>query len=62
MGKNLAVSLPRIQRNSAEHLNKLENSDPVYGIYLHILSPYDAVNSSLINLLINTFHPKTTRK
>jgi hypothetical protein len=29
MGKNFEVSLPRIQRNSAELLNNLENSDSV---------------------------------
>jgi len=33
MDKIFAVSLQRIQRNSAEHLNKLENSVLVYCIY-----------------------------
>ncbi|WP_207154726.1 hypothetical protein [Prevotella herbatica] len=47
MDKNLAVSLPRIQRDSAEHLNKLENSVLVYCIYVYILSTSDAANSSL---------------
>jgi hypothetical protein len=29
MGKNFAVSLPRIQWNSSEHLSKLNDSDSV---------------------------------
>ncbi|WP_207153147.1 MULTISPECIES: hypothetical protein [Prevotella] len=52
MDKNFAVSLPRIQRNSAEHLNKLDNSAFVYSINLNILSSSAAANVSLTNSLI----------
>jgi len=52
MDKIFAVSLPRIQRNSAEHLNKLENSVFVYSINIHILSSSDTANGSLTNSLI----------
>ena len=48
INKNLAVSLPRIQRNSTEHLIKLENSVFVYSINLHILNLFDTANGSLI--------------
>ena len=48
MDKNFAVPLPRIQRNSAEDINKLENSVFVYSINLHILYPFDTANGSLI--------------
>jgi hypothetical protein len=46
MDKKNAVSLPRIQRDSAEHLNKLEYSILVYCIYVYILSTSDAANRS----------------
>ena len=52
MDKKIAVSLPRIQWNSAEHLNKLENSVFVYSINLHILNPFDTAYGSLIKSLI----------
>jgi len=52
MDKKFAVSLPRIQWNSAEYLNNLGNSALVYCLYLYILSSSDAVNSSLTNSLI----------
>jgi len=52
MDKIFAVSLPRIQRNSAEQLNKLEISVFVYRINIHILSSSDTTNGSLTNLLI----------
>jgi hypothetical protein len=61
MDKNFAVSLPRIQRDSAEHLNKLEYSAPVYGIDLYILSSSDTVNGSLTNLLTEKFIHKTAQ-
>ncbi|WP_207154425.1 hypothetical protein [Prevotella herbatica] len=51
MDKNFVVSLPRIQWNSAEHLDKLENSVLVYCTYAHILSSSDADNGSLTNSL-----------
>jgi hypothetical protein len=43
MNKYLAVSLPRIQWNSAEYLIKLENSVFVYCPDVPILSSSDAV-------------------
>ncbi|WP_207153121.1 hypothetical protein [Prevotella herbatica] len=52
MDKIFAVSLPRIQRNSAEYLNKLDNSAFVYSINLNILSSSAAADVSLTNSLI----------
>jgi len=42
MNKNLAVSLPRIPRNSAEHLNKLDYSVFVHIVLAHLINSSDA--------------------
>ncbi len=50
MDKNFVVSLPRIQLNSAELLNKLDNSVPVCYINFHILNSLDIAYGSLKTL------------